>query len=264
MRRARAFARVHPWAGDCSHLSHAVYQQLRSPMKTQIRFLFTLLCAASATLLIGLALLTPANAAKPPPNIAWSPSTNGTFDYGMVNVGQTASQQFTLTNTGGSATGRLNISLMAPGSFAITSDACTGTALGPRKSCAVTVAFAPTMAGAENTTLTALGRKPPTGPANLNLTGTGVALVRHIYWSNVGTNTIGRADLDGSNVNQSFITGADDPADVAVDAEHIYWPNYNTNTIGRADLDGSNPNQNFITTGASNPLGMAVDAGHIY
>src|SRR5215471_15262778 len=130
-------------------------------MKTSIRIFITLLLAAMASFLLGLALLTPANAAKPPPNIAWSPSTNGTFDYGMVNVGQTVSQQFTLTNTGGSATGRLNISLMDSGSFAISSDACTGTALGPAKSCAVTVAFAPTMAGAENTTLTALGRKPP-------------------------------------------------------------------------------------------------------
>jgi hypothetical protein len=100
-------------------------------MKTQIRYLFTLLSAATATLLIGLTLLTPANAAKSPPNIAWSPSTNGTFDYGMVNVGQTVSQQFTLTNMGGSATGMLSISLMNPGAFAITSNTCSGTALGP-------------------------------------------------------------------------------------------------------------------------------------
>jgi hypothetical protein len=47
-----------------------------------------------------------AGAARTPlPTIAWSPSTNGTFDYGMVNVGQTVSQEFTLTNSGGSATG---------------------------------------------------------------------------------------------------------------------------------------------------------------
>ena len=47
--------------------------------------------------------------------------------------------------------------------------------------------------------------------------------MRHIYWTNYGTDTIGRADLDGSNVNQSFITpGAFQPGGVAVDAEHIY------------------------------------------
>jgi virginiamycin B lyase len=81
----------------------------------------------------------------------------------------------------------------------------------------------------------------------------------HIYWTNGSLSTIGRADLDGSNPNQSFITGANFPFGVAVDAEHIYWTNHNTNTIGRADLDGSNPIQSFIITGASEPNGVAVD-----
>ena len=83
----------------------------------------------------------------------------------------------------------------------------------------------------------------------------------HIYWINddTNTNTIGRADLDGSNVNQSFITpGSDFLEGVGVDAEHIYWTDADTNTIGRADLDGSNVNQSFIT-GASGPSGVAVD-----
>jgi hypothetical protein len=39
----------------------------------------------------------------------------------------------------------------------------------------VTVEFAPTMAGVENATLTARGRRPATGPASINLIGTGVA-----------------------------------------------------------------------------------------
>ena len=33
---------------------------------------------------------------------------------------------------------------------------------------------------------------------------------QHIYWTNAD-GTIGRANLDGSGVNQSFITGASDP-----------------------------------------------------
>ena len=42
---------------------------------------------------------------------------------------------------------------------------------------------------------------------------------QHIYWVNVAAGTIGRAGLDSSNVDQSFIvTGADNPAGVAVDA----------------------------------------------
>ena len=39
----------------------------------------------------------------------------------------------------------------------------------------------------------------------------------HIYWVNDDNGTIGRAGLDGSNVNQSFITGAYFPSGVAVD-----------------------------------------------
>ena len=31
----------------------------------------------------------------------------------------------------------------------------------------------------------------------------------HVYWTNSGTGTIGRANLDGTGVNQSFITGAE-------------------------------------------------------
>ena len=63
-----------------------------------------------------------------------------------------------------------------------------------------------------------------------------------------------RADLDGTNVNQNFITGASAPIGVAVDGAHVYWTNTATSTIGRADLGGTNVNQSFIT-GASSPLG---------
>jgi hypothetical protein len=40
----------------------------------------------------------------------------------------------------------------------------------------------------------------------------------HIYWTNDG-NTLGQADLDGQNVNQSFITGLPSPYGIAVDPE---------------------------------------------
>ena len=59
-----------------------------------------------------------------------------------------------------------------------------------------------------------------------------VPTARHIYWTNYyGSNSdaIGRANVDGSNVNQSFITGSPGPASpagVAVDANYVYWTNY--------------------------------------
>jgi virginiamycin B lyase len=83
----------------------------------------------------------------------------------------------------------------------------------------------------------------------------------HVYWTE--GSAVGRADLDGSNVNHSFITGASSPCRVAVDGSHVYWSNSGTATIGRADLNGSNVNQSFIS-GLANPCGVAVDGSHIY
>ena len=104
----------------------------------------------------------------------------------------------------------------------------------------------------------------------------------HVYWANFDLNglpgTIGRANLNGTTVNQSFIPGATQPFgsnDVTVDATHIYWADHRAGTIGRANLDGTGVDPNFITgldtktvldpfTGANTPAGVAVDAGHVY
>ena len=86
---------------------------------------------------------------------------------------------------------------------------------------------------------------------------------KHIYWANFTSNTIGRANLDGSGVNERFITGAAAPRGVAVDGTHIYWTNWAIDTIGRANLDGSGVNQSFID-GPFRPSGVAVDAQYIY
>ena len=42
--------------------------------------------------------------------------------------------------------------------------------------------------------------------------------VRHVYWVNLDTATIGRANLDGTGANQNFISGASEPVGVSVDA----------------------------------------------
>jgi virginiamycin B lyase len=91
----------------------------------------------------------------------------------------------------------------------------------------------------------------------------------YVYWANnaIGSDSIGRANNDGSAVDQDFITGADNPAGVAVDAGHVYWPNLVANgsgtTVGRANIDGSGADQDFIT-GAAGPNAIAVDGAHVY
>jgi hypothetical protein len=78
----------------------------------------------------------------------------------------------------------------------------------------------------------------------------------HIYWTNDFPETIGRANLDGTGVNQSLITGIAASTGVAVDGSFIYWSNFG-NTIGRANLDGTGVNESFIT-GAATPFGIAI------
>jgi hypothetical protein len=90
----------------------------------------------------------------------------------------------------------------------------------------------------------------------------------YLYWAHRGNETgttLGRANLNGTGVNQSFIGGATGPVGVAVDSAHIYWANTfgAHESIGRANLDGSEANQSFIT-GGNYPCGVAVDDSHIY
>jgi virginiamycin B lyase len=89
----------------------------------------------------------------------------------------------------------------------------------------------------------------------------------YIYWANYAfgnMGTIGRANLDGTSANSSFITGAGTPFGVAVDGSHVYWANPLTDEeIGRSNLDGTSVDQSFMS-GLSEPWGVAVDGSHIY
>jgi streptogramin lyase len=95
----------------------------------------------------------------------------------------------------------------------------------------------------ESGTLVATSKKTS---MSLTLTGTLASGDISIYWANAARGAIGRADLDGSNVNESFISSGSEPVAVAVDHHHIYWVDQDNGTIGRANLDGTNVNQSFI------------------
>ena len=83
-----------------------------------------------------------------------------------------------------------------------------------------------------------------------------------VYWTNSGSDSIGRAYLDGTGVDEGFITVPFlQSFGVAVDANSVYWTD--NSLIGRANLDGSGVNQDFIT-GATNANGIAVDANFVY
>lgn len=97
-----------------------------------------------------------------------------------------------------------------------------------------------------------------------------------VYWANMGppqrsppdfgAASIGRANEDGSGVDQHFITGTDEPCGVAVDAAHIYWvPTafYVLGTVSRANLDGGGVDGKFID-GTTTSCGVAVNSSHVF
>lgn len=88
---------------------------------------------------VALAIPAAAAAATGPPALAWAPATAGGYNYGTLTGGHTAATTF--TNTGGTATSALKITLTGAGAFTKTADTCTGTSLGPRKTCTVTLTY---------------------------------------------------------------------------------------------------------------------------
>jgi Low-density lipoprotein receptor repeat class B len=84
-----------------------------------------------------------------------------------------------------------------------------------------------------------------------------------VYWSNYTNDTIGRANLDGTSVNQNFIVGASHPNGIAVDGGHLYWANQSSNSIAQSSVDGSTVDPSFIG-GATSPNAVAVDAGYVF
>ena len=91
----------------------------------------------------------------------------------------------------------------------------------------------------------------------------------YIYWGNQTLNgsfpgAIGRANLDGTNINNTFISGGNGACGPAVNGTHVYWGQRDTARIGRANLDGSGVNLNFISTGSSLPCGGTVNSTHVF
>jgi hypothetical protein len=53
-----------------------------------------------------------------------------------------------------------------------------------------------------------------------------------VYWTNQAQNTIGTALLNGTGVNENFITGASLPTILAISGQKLYRGNSKTGSIG--------------------------------
>ena len=100
----------------------------------------------------------------------------------------------------------------------------------------------------------------------------------YVYWSDPSHQRIGRAKLDGTGVNDEYVSLSGEPRGIAVidsgSAKYIYWtdrgaleedgePQSGVGTIGRVDLDGSNVNPSCFT-GLTNPRSIAASESFIY
>jgi hypothetical protein len=139
-----------------------------------------------ALVFVVLALLAPAvGRAGGAPVLTFNLSS---YNFGTLTPNTTASQTFTLTNSGGKGTGRLTLALSGSAAFSITAETCTS--LGPRKSCTVTVTYAPAAGASDSATLSATSKKTPRS-ATVSLTGTSKSASQLLCESIGGTFALG-------------------------------------------------------------------------
>ena len=76
-----------------------------------------------------------------------------------------------------------------------------------------------------------------------------VAFGQKMYWAEIQSDSIKRANLDGSNVEE-LVSGLADPLGIALDAAagKMYWTDTGFGSITRANLDGSDV-EDLVTTG---------------
>jgi hypothetical protein len=126
---------------------------------------------ALAVCLVGTGVFASVGQAGSAPSTAFTPAS---VNFGSVSSGS-SSRTLTLKNTGGSATAVLSLALSGSPAFVLTADHCSGTSLGPNKSCTATVTYSPTTGGSTDTAaLTARGQKPTT-TATASLSGNSFA-----------------------------------------------------------------------------------------
>src|SRR5262249_30635414 len=92
---------------------------------------------------------------------------------------------------------------------------------------------------------------------------------KHIYWVNAsGMNSIGRANLNGSDPQPDFIPNAapvgSSPTSLAVDGSYLYWAK-RVRDLRRAKVDGSGITPQLFDAGAQKARAeVAVDGAYIY
>ncbi|XOV80325.1 MAG: choice-of-anchor D domain-containing protein [Aestuariibacter sp.] len=125
----------------------------------------------------------------------------GNGDFQQVNVGQSATRTFTLSNTGDQALQIGNIT--APASpFTLSSDNCSSTTLAPTANCTLQATFTPTTGGNFGDVIS-IASNAATSPDTINLAGTGVEASNCDYDCYSGSGNTQRSALTYSTLMAS-------------------------------------------------------------
>lgn len=155
---------------------------------------------------LGVLSFTPAAlASTAAPSLSFTPSS---WTAGPIDSGTTTTQTFTLTNTGGKASGGLTVTLPGSAAFTTTADTCTGRSLGPGKSCSITVQYAPA-SNAENDT------------ATLTATGAQASATAPLSGSSTNPNPFAQSQADCEAIGGTFST--DPSTDVLLGGAGFIW-----------------------------------------
>jgi hypothetical protein len=93
---------------------------------------------------------------------------------------------------------------------------------------------------------------------------------QHLYWTtgNESNNYIGRANKNGTGIDNQFIDPLNPVCGVTADSGHIYWAHSPgtdaASGIGRATLAGGTVESNWVNIPIGNPCGVAVNATHLF
>jgi hypothetical protein len=119
------------------------------------------------------------------PDISVSPSS---YDFGNVNIANTSTRTFTVSNTGTAGLAVGSIAITGSADFTLPVNNCSGKTVAPSSSCTVQVSFAPTSVGAKSATMTISSNDPDENPFSIPVAGTGVTTLSvSVNPSNGGT-----------------------------------------------------------------------------
>jgi YD repeat-containing protein len=114
--------------------------------------------------------------------------TPGSYDFGNVNISNTSTQTFTVSNTGTANLMLETITINGSSDFSLNATNCSNKTIGPSSSCTVQVTFSPASVGDKSATMSIPSNDLDKNPLNISLTGTGVTAVQPDLtgtWSNV-------------------------------------------------------------------------------